>query len=154
MRKWLIAIGFVLAMAPVVAGCGSSPTPPATEGRPMAPPPLVYGMAVVKTATPGSSSVITATPGVVATRTTSTAQPVRPSPTPGPGQNERAGVPRIDVAEAKAMADAGQAILVDVRSAATYEAQHIAGAISMPAAQVPGRYTELPTDRLVIFYCA
>jgi rhodanese-related sulfurtransferase len=58
------------------------------------------------------------------------------------------------VAEAKAKVDAGKASLVDVRTEATYKGRHIAGAISMPVDQVARRYTELPVDRLVIFYCA
>lgn len=52
------------------------------------------------------------------------------------------------------MAEAGSAILVDVRTEAAYEGQHIAGAISMPVDQVAQRYAELPSDKLVIFYCA
>ena len=52
------------------------------------------------------------------------------------------------------MADAGEAVLVDVRTKGTYEAAHIAGAISLPSGEIPDRYKELPTDRLVIFYCA
>jgi rhodanese-related sulfurtransferase len=63
-------------------------------------------------------------------------------------------VPRIGVAEAKAMAESGTAVLVDVRTEATYEGQHIAGAISMPVDQVAKRYGELPSGKLVIFYCA
>jgi rhodanese-related sulfurtransferase len=77
---------------------------------------------------------------------------VTPSPTAeGP---TKADVPRIGVAEAKAMAESGSAILVDVRTEATYEGRHIAGALSMPVDQVAQRYAELPSDKLVIFYCA
>ncbi len=152
-----------IAVALVAAGCGGSPAPQATGERPTPSPPFVYGMAVVKTATPSARPAIAVTirptpgnaAGATATRgATASPRPVKLSPTPRAGQNEQAAVPRIGVAEAKAKADAGQAILVDVRSAATYEAEHIAGAISMPATQVSSRYTELPTDKLVIFYCA
>jgi rhodanese-related sulfurtransferase len=61
-------------------------------------------------------------------------------------------VPRIDIEVAKQMADAGEAILVDVRTRATFEQAHIAGAISMPSGEVLDRYQELPTNKLVIFY--
>jgi rhodanese-related sulfurtransferase len=63
-------------------------------------------------------------------------------------------VARISVAAAKALADAGEAILVDVRTAATYEQSHIAGAVSLPASEVARRSAELPPDELIIFYCA
>jgi rhodanese-related sulfurtransferase len=58
------------------------------------------------------------------------------------------------VAAAWSKAEAGQAVLVDVRTEATYLAAHIDGALSMPYDQIGQRYTELPTDKLVIFYCA
>jgi rhodanese-related sulfurtransferase len=63
-------------------------------------------------------------------------------------------VPRISVDVAKEMADAGEAILVDVRTKGTFELAHIAGAISLPSDEMPDRYDELSTDRLIIFYCA
>ena len=61
-------------------------------------------------------------------------------------------VPRIEPGVARQMADAGEAVLVDVRTKATFDQAHIAGAISMPASEVLERYHELPTDKLVIFY--
>jgi hypothetical protein len=62
-------------------------------------------------------------------------------------------VPRITVQELKAKLDAGQAVLFDARSQESYTRQHIAGAISMPQDEVGGRVAELPTDKLVVFYC-
>jgi rhodanese-related sulfurtransferase len=76
---------------------------------------------------------------------------ITPSATPE-GTLSRAIVPRIDIAVAKQMADAGEAVLVDVRSQATYEQAHIAGAISIPSDEILDRYHELPADKLVIFY--
>jgi rhodanese-related sulfurtransferase len=58
------------------------------------------------------------------------------------------------LAAAWAETSSGDAILVDVRPAGSYAAQHIAGAISMPFQEVARRYRELPRDKLVIFYCA
>jgi rhodanese-related sulfurtransferase len=63
-------------------------------------------------------------------------------------------VPRIGLPEARLAVEAGEAILVDVRSRATYEQGHIAGALSIPAQEVATRSAELPTDKQVIFYCA
>jgi rhodanese-related sulfurtransferase len=76
---------------------------------------------------------------------------ITPSATPE-GTLSRAIVPRIDIAVAKQMADAGEAVLVDVRSQAIYEQAHIAGAISIPSDEILDRYHELPADKLVIFY--
>ena len=77
---------------------------------------------------------------------------ITPSPTPEGGALTRSVVPRIEVEVAKEMADADEAILVDVRSQGTFEQAHIAGAISMPSNEVVDRYHELPTEKLVIFY--
>jgi hypothetical protein len=77
---------------------------------------------------------------------------ITPSPTPEGGALTGSGVPRIAPEVARQMADAGEAILVDVRTKATYDQAHIAGAISIPSSEVLDRYRELPTDKLVIFY--
>jgi len=171
MRKRWIAPVLIIGVVLLAAGCGGSPTPQGSGGRPTATPPVVYGMARVKTSTPAIAPNATATrvaqasprpsptpaiaPNATATRVAQASpRPTSLSPTPAAGQDEQADVPRIGVAEARAKAEAGEAVLVDVRGAATYEAQHIAGAISMPASQVSSRYIELPTDKLVIFYCA
>jgi rhodanese-related sulfurtransferase len=77
-----------------------------------------------------------------------------PSATPEGGALTKAIVPRISVGAAKEMADAGEAVLVDVRTRGSFEAARIAGAISFPSEEIPDRYGELPTDQLIIFYCA
>jgi rhodanese-related sulfurtransferase len=79
---------------------------------------------------------------------------ITPSPTPAGGAPTKARVPRISVEVAKQMADAGEAVLVDVRTNATFGIAHIAGAISFPSDEIPDHYDQLPTDRLIIFYCA
>jgi rhodanese-related sulfurtransferase len=78
---------------------------------------------------------------------------ITPSATPE-GTPSKVRVPRISIEVAKKMADAGEAVLVDVRTKGTFEAAHIAGAISLPSEEIPDRINELPTDRLIIFYCA
>jgi rhodanese-related sulfurtransferase len=47
----------------------------------------------------------------------------------------------------------GEAVLVDVRPAEEYAAGHIAGAQSIPIAELERRLAELPDDREVIAYC-
>jgi rhodanese-related sulfurtransferase len=56
--------------------------------------------------------------------------------------------------EALARRDSGQAVLVDVRSAAAFAEGHIPGAISIPAGEIPARVAELrKTGKLPILYC-
>ena len=47
----------------------------------------------------------------------------------------------------------GQAILVDVRSKASYDKSHAEGAISIPEAEMGARVDELPRDKDIILYC-
>jgi len=44
-------------------------------------------------------------------------------------------------------------LIIDVRSAETYSAGHIAGAISFPESDVDARIAELPKDKLIVAYC-
>lgn len=44
-------------------------------------------------------------------------------------------------------------LVVDVRMPWDYQVSHIPGAISIPLATLPQRYSELPTDRDIVLYC-
>jgi 3-mercaptopyruvate sulfurtransferase SseA len=62
-------------------------------------------------------------------------------------------IPRIPLKEAKAAFDAGAAVFVDVRSATSYEAAHIPGALSIPLADLEARLAELDPNQWIITYC-
>ena len=64
-------------------------------------------------------------------------------------------VPRVTVEVAKAAVDSGAAIIVDVRSPAAYEHNHVAGAISIPLGAIELDPTNLKLDRdqWIITYC-
>ena len=64
-------------------------------------------------------------------------------------------VPRIKVEDAKAAVDDGEAVIVDVRSAESFAAGHIAGAISIPLAEFETNISNiaLEKDQWVITYC-
>ena len=63
--------------------------------------------------------------------------------------------PRIQLADFKSEYDAKQDImLIDVRTASSYDAGHIPGAINIPEASVSARQNEIPRDKQVVLYCA
>jgi rhodanese-related sulfurtransferase/predicted transcriptional regulator len=59
----------------------------------------------------------------------------------------------ITAEELMARLENGNAILLDTRPPAEYEAGHLPGAISMPWYEVAQRQRELPPDKLVVAYC-
>ena len=143
-----LALSVLLLVLLAVTGCSGRPAPGSGRVEPSATS-LLTSPPVVKAPTP-TSVPATAT----ARKPTATFVPlITPSATPEGGAPQ-VHVPRISVATAREMADAGEAVLVDVRTKGTFEAAHIAGAISLPSDEIPDRYGELPTDRLIIYYCA
>lgn len=63
-------------------------------------------------------------------------------------------VRRITATEAKEALDKGEAIIIDVRGEASYEAGHIKGARLIPVNDLLKRLDELPHDKLIITYCS
>lgn len=60
---------------------------------------------------------------------------------------------RIPVDEARKALAQGTAVLVDVRAAEVYQAEHAKGALSIPLTEIAARAEELPKDKLIITYC-
>jgi len=67
----------------------------------------------------------------------------------------RVAGPRIEVADAKAMADAGEALILDVVASHVWPSmtRTITGSIRIPAEEVGKRFGELPLDKTIIAYC-
>jgi 3-mercaptopyruvate sulfurtransferase SseA len=63
------------------------------------------------------------------------------------------GARRITVAELQKMLNDGEAVVYDTRAKASYEQEHIKGALSMPYADVDAHAGELPKDKTLVFYC-
>ena len=59
----------------------------------------------------------------------------------------------IDREELQRRIEGGDVVVLDVRPAEEYAAGHIAGAVSVPLAQLKARLAELPPDRAVVAYC-
>lgn len=73
---------------------------------------------------------------------------------PQPAASPTDGVERISIADARAAADEGRAVFLDVRSQTEFDRGHIKGAISLPKGQIPERSNQLPKGKLIITYCA
>lgn len=74
-----------------------------------------------------------------------------------PAQAAEAVPMPVGLSQAKELHDAGQAVLVDARSAASFAKEHIAGAVSLPLevaskAKAP-LLKNVPTDAIIIAYC-
>lgn len=67
----------------------------------------------------------------------------------------RVAGPRIEAAEAKAMVDAGQAIILDVVASHVWPmlSRIIQGSIRIPPEEIESRLDELPIDKVIISYC-
>jgi 3-mercaptopyruvate sulfurtransferase SseA len=85
------------------------------------------------------------------TNTTTTA---KQTPAPAAKTPPGDGVRRITVAELREAVDKGTAVIVDVRSAEQYKADHIKGALHIPETEVAARSGELPRDKTIVTYCS
>jgi rhodanese-related sulfurtransferase len=63
------------------------------------------------------------------------------------------GVEPLDVAQLLERSEHGDVVVVDVRPAEEYEAGHIAGALSVPLADLAVRISDLPAGSTVVAYC-
>ena len=81
-------------------------------------------------------------------------EPTNPPRADGLPRTE-ADVPRVSVEEALAALNSGAAILVDVRSANSYAASHIEGAVSIPLERIEADPASLPLDKnlWIVTYC-
>ena len=81
-------------------------------------------------------------------------EPTSPPQKPNVPESE-AGVPRVDVAVAKAAFDTGEAIIVDVRSPDAFATSHIQGAINIPLGKIELNPTGVSLDKeqWIITYC-
>ncbi|HEX8502600.1 MAG TPA: rhodanese-like domain-containing protein [Pyrinomonadaceae bacterium] len=63
------------------------------------------------------------------------------------------GIRRVGPAELQQMVESGRAVVYDTRTKASYDQEHIKGALSMPHDEVANRLGEFPKDKTLVFYC-
>jgi rhodanese-related sulfurtransferase len=66
---------------------------------------------------------------------------------------DRASLATVGLAELRRLVEDGSVTLLDVRPELEYRQGHIAGARSIPVAELERRLSELPRDREVVAYC-
>ncbi|HAF15097.1 MAG TPA: hypothetical protein DHU55_17950 [Blastocatellia bacterium] len=64
------------------------------------------------------------------------------------------GVRRITTTELQDLLAKNEAIVIDVRNEASYNAGHIKGAKLMPVGEILNHIDELPKDKLIVAYCS
>jgi len=66
----------------------------------------------------------------------------------------RVAGPRIDVDDAKALVDTGEAVVLDAVASHVWPAmtRSLAGVLRIPPEDIPRRYSELPRDKTIIVY--
>ena len=95
---------------------------------------------------PTATPAMTETPGASPTGT--------PPAVEEPSSSFLPEVPRIYVDEVKARLDAGSNIvIIDARSASSYDRSRIAGAISLPLGDMAGSYSDLDKYDEIMIYC-
>jgi len=78
--------------------------------------------------------------------------PVAPAPaTASPAAD---GVRRVTTAELKDLLDRNEAMVIDVRNEASYNAGHVRGSKLIPEAEVVNHVDELPKNKLIVTYCS
>ena len=63
-------------------------------------------------------------------------------------------VRRMTITELRDALEQGKAVVVDVRGDPSYKQEHIKGALDIPEGQLVARSSELPKDKLIVFYCS
>ena len=73
---------------------------------------------------------------------------------PANAQTPADGARRVTVAELKDLLDKDQAVVIDVRNEASYNAGHIRGSKLIPEAELVNHLDELPRNKLIVTYCS
>lgn len=64
------------------------------------------------------------------------------------------GVRRITTVDLKSLMDKGEAVVIDVRADASWEAGHIKGSRHIPTDKILEEADKLPRDKTIVTYCS
>jgi 3-mercaptopyruvate sulfurtransferase SseA len=78
----------------------------------------------------------------------------KPAQLPGSDTVYADGARRVTADEMNEMVKNGQAVIIDVRNQAAYDAGHIPGSKLIPAGEILNHLNELPRDKMIITYCS
>lgn len=74
--------------------------------------------------------------------------------TAGPRNTPPDNIRRVTIAELRDLMEQNKAVPVDVRGTTSYNHERIKGALDIPENQLSTRTSELPKDKLLVFYCS
>jgi hypothetical protein len=89
------------------------------------------------------------------TSTSSTPPPAGTATTPPPAGTATtdAEMYRMTATELKQRVEAGEVVVIDVRTRVAYATEHARGAVNIPLEEIGMRTAELPTDKWLVTYC-
>lgn len=64
------------------------------------------------------------------------------------------GARRITIPELEALMKNNEAVVIDVRTQAAYDAGHIPGSKLIPSGEILNHISELPRDKMIVTYCS
>lgn len=64
------------------------------------------------------------------------------------------GARRVTIDEMEALVKNNEAVVIDVRNQASFDAGHIPGAKLIPAGEIQNHLDELPKDKMIVTYCS
>lgn len=137
----------------LVGGCSSEKTTPTPVAAAEVPQQAVTEAAPTPQASPVVDGIVQSDPerAFRPAAAASIAIPSRVAEVPVASPTREGG--RIGAAELVALIASGEAILVDVRSAAEWRSGHAEGAIHIPYSELFARSVELPHEALIALYC-
>ena len=72
----------------------------------------------------------------------------------GPETTYADGARRVTIDELNALVKNNEAVVIDVRNQAAYDAGHIPGSKLIPSGEILNHINELPRDKMIVTYCS
>lgn len=72
----------------------------------------------------------------------------------GPETTYADGARRVTIEELETLVKNNEAVVIDVRNQAAFDAGHIPGSKLIPAGEIVNHISELPRDKIIVTYCS